>query len=235
MDQLQQRYVKGAPRPDYESVRKANKDWAASIINNDASTDFFRDLKANGQHPTILWIGCSDSRVAETAVLNQAPGTVFTYRCIANVLHGKEDDLALDAVLEYVSTNKSLRNDLKTIILCGHTECGGVKAVLGNDEDDFTEPPQLERWLKPLQKLKDEDDAKPISERWGAGIDDEVQREEVRGYMLTRENVTTGVKWLTKHKRVREMNRNGTAIRGLTYDVGTGLLEEHCHVHERSL
>lgn len=73
-----------------------NRSWNEEVERNDSSL-----LKENaaGQTPSILWIGCSDSRVPESVVANCKPGDVFTHRNIANQFN-LNDDSAM-SVLTY--------------------------------------------------------------------------------------------------------------------------------------
>ncbi|KAE8840170.1 hypothetical protein CFE70_000129 [Pyrenophora teres f. teres 0-1] len=62
-----------------------------------ANPTFFTTL-ALGQSPSILWIGCADSRVPETTVCHCAPGDIFVHRNIANTVH--VDDVNAASVVE---------------------------------------------------------------------------------------------------------------------------------------
>jgi len=60
--------------------------------------EYFAAL-TEGQHPTVLWIGCSDSRVPVNTVTQTKPGEVFVHRNVANIV--ATNDWNLSAVLEF--------------------------------------------------------------------------------------------------------------------------------------
>lgn len=61
--------------PDLEQFFAGNHNWSAT--QNATNPDYFPKL-AEGQAPPLVWIGCADSRVPESIVLDQVPGQVFT-------------------------------------------------------------------------------------------------------------------------------------------------------------
>lgn len=106
----------------YELLLQNNKVWAAEVIKKDP--EFFHRL-SNVQEPEFLWIGCSDSRVPADRITGTQPGEIFVHRNIANmVVH---TDLNLLAVLEFAVNHLKVKH----IIVCGHYNCGGVKAAMG--------------------------------------------------------------------------------------------------------
>ncbi|OXC73333.1 carbonic anhydrase [Caballeronia sordidicola] len=98
-----------------------NVGWAAEIAASDP--DFFETL-AQGQSPTVLWIGCSDSRVPAETITHSKPGDLFVHRNIANLFSDTDDNMM--SVLEYAV--RVLKVD--DVIVCGHYGCGGVRASL---------------------------------------------------------------------------------------------------------
>ena len=118
-----------------------NVGWAAEIAASDP--DFFRTL-AQGQSPTVLWLGCSDSRVPAETITHSKPGDLFVHRNIAN-LFSPDDDNTM-SVLEYaVSVLK-----VDDVIVCGHYGCGGVRASLLPLSDAL---PHVNRRIAPLCAL----------------------------------------------------------------------------------
>lgn len=68
---------------------------------------------AQDQHPRIMWIGCSDSRIPETTVLDLLPGDLYVHRNLANIV--STDDMSLLADVQYAV--EILR--VNHIIICG--------------------------------------------------------------------------------------------------------------------
>jgi carbonic anhydrase len=118
-----------------------NVGWAAETAASDP--DFFETL-AQGQSPTVLWLGCSDSRVPAETITHSKPGDLFVHRNIAN-LFSPDDDNTM-SVLEYAV------NVLKVddVIVCGHYGCGGVRASLLPLSDAL---PHVNRRIAPLCAL----------------------------------------------------------------------------------
>lgn len=105
----------------YEQLLLENKAWSKEMQENDPQ--FFKRM-AKTQTPTILWIGCSDSRVSPSEITQTGPGEIFIHRNIANlVVH---TDFNLLSVLQYAVEVLEIRH----IIVCGHYGCGGVQAAL---------------------------------------------------------------------------------------------------------
>ncbi|GLQ90368.1 carbonate dehydratase [Dyella flagellata] len=99
----------------------SNRRWSASVTQADPS--FFERL-AKQQSPKYLWIGCSDSRVPATQIVDLPPGEIFVQRNVANVVSHTD--------LNCLSTIQFAVDALKVehIIVVGHYGCGGVQAVL---------------------------------------------------------------------------------------------------------
>jgi carbonic anhydrase len=125
---------------DLPSLLEANKRWANRIqIQNPG---FFDDIK-KGHAPKILWIGCSDARVPANEIIGEPPGSVFVHRNIANQVIST--DFNCMSVIQYaVDVLK-----VKHIIVCGHYDCGGVRAA--TELRDHSSP--LENWLRHIRDI----------------------------------------------------------------------------------
>ncbi|PWY84816.1 carbonic anhydrase [Aspergillus heteromorphus CBS 117.55] len=179
-----------------------NKEWAAKTAQEDPL--LFPTL-ANGQHPQILWIGCSDSRCPETTLLDLKPGDVFVHRNIANIIHAT--DLSSSAVIEYAV--RHLR--VKHVVLCGHTSCGGIAAALGNKPLGI-----LDLWLLPLRQIR----SQHLKELQGL-------KTEEASLRLVELNIQEGVRLLKQKDVILEaIETRGLQIHALIYDVACGVLRE---------
>jgi carbonic anhydrase len=100
-------------------------------------------LARQGQKPQVMFIGCSDSRVIPGRLTGARPGDLFVLRNIANIIppFGTAHE-STGAALEYAVNHLKVRH----IVVCGHTDCGGVKALDGHI-DSLVEP-SLAAWVK---------------------------------------------------------------------------------------
>ena len=97
-----------------------NREWAAAQLERDP--EFFTRL-AQGQHPRLLWIGCSDSRVPAEELLGCGPGDLFVHRNVANIV--AYNDINIASVIEFAIGPLEVQD----IVVCGHYGCGGIKAA----------------------------------------------------------------------------------------------------------
>jgi carbonic anhydrase len=88
---------------------------------------FYAGLAKAKQKPKLLWIGCCDSRVVPAQITSADPGELFEIRNIANCVppSGSGDD-SVGAAIEYALGHLWIDD----IIVCGHTGCGGLQALL---------------------------------------------------------------------------------------------------------
>jgi len=88
--------------------------------------EVFEKLAEEGQNPKVLWIGCSDSRVVPELITGADPGELFNVRNIANIVPpATSAACAVGAAVEYAVLHLEVRH----IVVCGHTDCGGIKAL----------------------------------------------------------------------------------------------------------
>ncbi|MBN1220261.1 MAG: carbonic anhydrase [Anaerolineae bacterium] len=105
--------------------------------------ELLEKLAQEGQSPEALFIGCSDSRVSPERLLGANPGDLFVLRNIANVVPPyAHSDAGTTAVLEYAVCHLQVPH----LIICGHTDCGGIKAL--DTRLNVEAEPGLFNWLQ---------------------------------------------------------------------------------------
>jgi carbonic anhydrase len=109
----------------------------------DSDHEVFEKLAEEGQNPKVLWIGCSDSRVVPELITGADPGELFDVRNIANLVPpAASAACATGAAVEYAVIHLEVRH----IVVCGHTECGGIKALEAPPDPDSE--PHITSWLE---------------------------------------------------------------------------------------
>lgn len=183
-----------------------NKAWAADMVQEDPQ--FFSRL-ADIQKPDFLWIGCADSRVPANEITGTLPGQIFVHRNIANlVVH---TDLNMLSVLEYAVNVLHVKH----IIVCGHYNCGGVKAALTHSSLGI-----INKWLRNIKDVyrfhQEEVDA----------ITDETEKVNKMVELTVQEQVQN----LAKTSIVQSSWKNNKAphLHGWVYSLKDGLLKPVC-------
>jgi carbonic anhydrase len=106
----------------------------------------FREI-ATKQKPDALFITCADSRVVPDLLVSTDPGELFTMRNVGNLVPPATadgisiGDLSEASAIEYAV----LVLNVAHIVVCGHSECGAMKAVMARSARPET--PNLNKWL----------------------------------------------------------------------------------------
>lgn len=122
-----------------EELLAANRQWAEELTADDP--EFFERL-SEAQNPELLWIGCSDSRISPTSSIGLLPGEMFVHRNVANLVN--HSDMNCLSVMQFAIEVLKVRH----IIVCGHYNCGGVKAALDDARYGL-----VDNWLRHIQDI----------------------------------------------------------------------------------
>jgi carbonic anhydrase len=111
----------------------------------------FQELE-HEQHPKALFITCSDSRVDPTLMTQTQPGELFVLRNAGNIIppHGCDMGIGQEATVDYALNHLGVEH----IIICGHTDCGAVKALIEHPEEELSLP--LRKWLRCAHEVREQ-------------------------------------------------------------------------------
>lgn len=173
-----------------------------------AQRELFKRLE-HGQSPLALFFTCADSRIVPNLILQTGPGEIFTERTPGNIVPKYSDHVGgVTASMEFAV--KVLRVPL--IIICGHTDCGVMKALL--EPEKASGMPALQSWMRHSQ---------PARERLLR--DDSGSSGEERLRKLTEHNVLAQLENLQTHPAVEAaMASRSLQIQGWIYDIGNGAI-----------
>ncbi len=148
----------------------------------------FQSLMQEGQHPTILFIGCSDSRLVPYLLTGTGPGEVFMVRNVGAFVpphNGSAGYHGTAAAIEFAV----LKLNVARIVVCGHSHCGGIRALY---EEATPQATNLAAWLElgreavlPVQLTAE---ALRRTEQRSVVL----QLERLMGYPMVRERVEAG-------------------------------------------
>lgn len=105
-------------------------------------------LSRDGQKPEIMVVACCDSRVDPALILQCEPGDLFVIRNVANIVPPYEKDEKHHGTSAALEFGMRFLN-IKHLILLGHSQCGGIQALLNNKsigQNDF-----ITNWVSLIQ------------------------------------------------------------------------------------
>jgi carbonic anhydrase len=167
-------------------------------------------LPVLGRSPHTLFITCSDWRLEPLRMARAEPGDLFVTRNVANLVPPfGSGQMAIGAAVEYAV----LHLHVPQIVICGHTDCGGIKAL--ETPPDLSREPHLARWIEY---------ARPAQTKVAAsGIPP-----EERHLATVRESVLLQLSNLRTYDAVRDAERTGALqLQGWVYHLETGLVEAY--------
>ncbi|HDZ58367.1 MAG TPA: carbonic anhydrase [Pseudomonas xinjiangensis] len=169
-----------------------------------AQQGLFKKL-AHEQKPRAMFITCADSRVVPELITQSAPGDLFVTRNVGNIVPSYGQMLGgVSTAIEYAVMALGVHH----IIICGHSDCGAMKAVLN--------PAGLERMPTVKAWLRHADAAKSVVEE-NCGCADHTTLG-----VLTEENVVAQLDHLRTHPSVAARLAKGELyIHGWVYDIET--------------
>lgn len=125
-----------------DDLKANNRRWAAAKTAVDPG--FFKRL-ASQQAPQYLWIGCADSRVPATEIVDLDPGEMFVHRNVANL--APPQDANYLSVLQFAVDVLKVRH----IMVVGHYGCGGIAAAVDGGRRGL-----IDHWLHPIREVAHE-------------------------------------------------------------------------------
>ncbi len=176
----------------------------------EAKRELFERLATQGQAPEAMVIGCSDSRVPAELVTQLDPGDLFVLRSLANLVppYGT-GEMAVGAAVEYAV----LHLHIKHIVILGHTDCGGIKAL--DRPSDWSREPHIARWVEHARPAQTKVEASGLPP-------------EERHLAIVRENVLLQLEHLRSYDPVRTGEGTGElSLHGWVYHLETGTFEAY--------
>ncbi len=165
-----------------------------------------------GRHhnPHTLFIGCADSRVVPNLITRTHPGELFTVRNIANIVPPYR------ITEEYVATTSAIEYAVQvlgvdTIVVCGHSNCGGC-AALNRSHEELDHIPHVRKWLEVSKEVRPRVDRQMTTDS-----------PEEREWLTEQVNILVQMKNLLTYPYVKEKYDKGVLnIYGWYYIIETG-------------
>ena len=173
----------------------------------------FRTLAKEGQSPKVLLIGCSDSRVDPSVIFSAKPGDMFVIRNVANLVPPFNPDHGLHGISSAVEFAVR-RLKVEHIIVLGHSGCGGIQALLDDQQPDDLD--FFSEWMSMARVARDRALLRSLSSNANEETKQRLCEQEVVAASMTN---LMSFPWIRKSVEAGQVN-----IHGLWFDVQEGEL-----------
>ncbi len=169
----------------------------------------YQTAASTPQKPHTLIITCADSRIDVETITGSQPGEIFASRNVGNMVPPYGEMMGgVSAVIEYAVDALKVKH----AVVCGHMDCGAMKALKANDAS-LDALPTVKSWLKNAAA------ARSVA----ASADSAKGSDGISLPSLTEQNVLLQLTHLQTHPSVRgAMARGELTISGWVYDIGSG-------------
>ncbi len=177
----------------------------------EVNKDFYIEL-SKGQKPHTLFIGCSDSRVNAETLFQAKAGEIFQIRNVANIVPREERSGSHSSVIAPIEFAVKVLN-VKNIVVCGHSNCGGCAAIRKPEESE-KDLPYTREWVSQSISVSDY-------------VDHEYpdMKEEDKLIMLEKLNAVQQLDNLMSYGFIRQRQESGELnLHAYYYDIGTGTI-----------
>jgi carbonic anhydrase len=173
--------------------------------------ELFDELR-DQQNPQVLFITCADSRIDPSLITHSVPGELFICRNIGNIIPAYGQMLGgVSAVVEYAVVGLKVSE----IIVCGHSDCGAMKALKNPDTPLLAAMPTVKAWLRNAEAA--------------LGVVRATDPEASGDHLLrvlTEENVLLQLQHLRTHPGVAAGLATGKVrLHGWIYNIGEGRVD----------
>jgi carbonic anhydrase len=173
--------------------------------------ELFKKL-ATAQRPRAMFIACADSRIVPELITHSSPGDLFVTRNVGNVVppYGQMNG-GVSTAIEYAV----LALGVQHIIICGHSDCGAMRAVL--NPESLEKMPTVKAWLRHAEVAKT-----MVQDNCNCADESESM------HILTEENVIAQLQHLRTHPSVASRMANGQLfIHGWVYNIETSEIKAY--------
>lgn len=173
-----------------------------------AEVDTYRRVESEPQRPHTLFITCADSRVDPVSLTQASPGDIFVMRNIGNLVPAYGEMLGgVSAVIEFAVLGLKVQH----IAVCGHSDCGAMKALLHPQSTE--KMPTVTSWLSNARTALGVAQSLHTRGEW--------QRDLLT--LLTEQNVLLQLQHLRTHPSVASALALGDlSVSGWVYDIAEG-------------
>jgi carbonic anhydrase len=166
---------------------------------------------ADAQQPETLFITCTDSRIVPNVITSSGPGDLFTVRNVGNLVPADQRDPSTEAAIAFAVEKLAV----SSIMVCGHSSCGAMNALLGRRESRTRGEESLATWLE---------NGHPALEAFDDGRHPVARAAASSGFgavdQLSMVNVALQVETLVRHSLVEKPHLRGELdVFGVFYDI----------------